>query len=186
MANFVIDWEKKAIATYVSGNSYSLNDYVKHIVSGEQYHRVFKANAAVSPGQAPPHANWTDKTDAAASEYGDVVGDQLYPSFGGLNVPHTPRILEVVFGDGYTQVQPDGINRYTDAFALNFEKISGTNAKSIQIWAEANEAVTKFQMWMPDPISAYWDLRLISWSQRWVEWNSFNTTLNVKRAYGYF
>lgn len=193
MAQFVIDWESRPGGAaqkgdWNSGTTYSNGNFVFFILSGEQYNRVFEATSSPTVGQSPQShpAKWIDKTATDANEFSQPTIDQLYPSWGGMSIPHTPRVRKVELGDGYTQIQPQGINRYTDEFTLNFNNISGTNAKSIQLWAEVTEAITKFEFYFPDPINATWDLRLESWVQTWNQWNSFTTSLKVKRAYGFF
>lgn len=187
MSYFIIDWEPRLadLALHVPASTYTSGTYVKTIASGEQYYRVYKCILNTSGGEAITNTTyWVEKTDAEADEYADYKADQLYPNWSGLNHIETPSNLEAVFGDGYAQIQPDGINIYRDQFTLSFSKVSGTNAKGIRMWAIANAGQGEFQYWMPDPINELWDLRLKDWRINWIQWNSFGVNLTVKRSYG--
>lgn len=189
MAYFVIDWEPRisSIAQHVPASTYTSGQYVKDIFSGEQYYRVFKCILNTAGGEAITNTTyWTEVTHTDADEFSSYVTDQLMPSWGGMNIPRRPRTLEAQLGDGYAQVQQDGLNLHDEQFTLRFQGISGTNAKSIELWASSLTTSSEFQFYVPDPIATTWDLRFTEWSLEWVEWNKFNATLTVKRTYGFF
>lgn len=60
-------------------------------------------------------------------------------------------VKSVKFGDGYEQTAPDGINSVKKRWAVIFENIRATDAKTIQDFLEGKKGSTSFTWTPPAP-----------------------------------
>ena len=69
-------------------------------------------------------------------------------TFQPLQLNKTPRVLKVVFGDGYQQRAQDGINHNPQRWRVTFNKRSGTDVEGVYDFLEARGGVDYF-LWTP-------------------------------------
>ncbi len=74
-----------------------------------------------------------------------------------------PRILEVRFGDGYSQRMLDGINTIQDSWQLSFKNRTLIEVRKITAFLEARKGVTSFT-WVPP---GYLDYNTLSFNSPW-------------------
>lgn len=63
------------------------------------------------------------------------------------------KILEAQFGDGYTQVAPDGLNHIRDVLTLSWKMLRPAQADQIETFLRAHGGTTPFYYTISDTVT---------------------------------
>lgn len=124
--------------------------------------KTYKAHDIVKYGDLYYYAKSTHYSgDSFSQAYWDGTGtwnNQTKPSFFwkpsySSSIPITPKVKKVVFGDGYTQRNPDGINNVLLKLELRFSLRTNEEASNILHFLQMRAGAESFIFTPPDPYS---------------------------------
>lgn len=72
----------------------------------------------------------------------------------GSQLAEEPRVRRVVFGDGYEERAPDGLNPIAQEWELSFDRVSDVNGDAIVAFFRQHLAVHAFTWWPPRAAAA--------------------------------
>ncbi len=138
-----------------SPNSSNLITYKKNSVvsNGSYYYYALKTHTS-------PLFNTFDQNYYLNNNFGGIWGGISTDDFGnvkptfvwspsyGSNIPNTPRVKTIQFGDGYIQRVKDGINNNLLRFDLTFDGRDADELRAIAHFLYAREGVSSF-LWVP-------------------------------------
>jgi phage-related protein len=72
----------------------------------------------------------------------------------GSQLGEEPRVRRVVFGDGYEERAPDGLNPIAQSWELSFDRVSAIDGDAIVAFFRLHQAVQAFIWWPPRAAAA--------------------------------
>jgi phage-related protein len=152
------------VGNWTGGKAYKLNEPAK---VGDLYYYAKSAHfsqSTFSVAMWDGITTWNNKTKPYFF---------WKPSFSS-EIPISPKVLEVSFGDGYTKRNPDGINNVLLKLNLNFDLKTNDEATAILHFLHTRGGWEKFVFIPPEPYS----------SPRLFVCKDWGTTINYVDNYG--
>lgn len=105
------------------------------------------------------------------------------PSFP-INLKRTPRTLRAQFGDGYGERAPDGINNMPYTGSLNWDNLSGVEAKALTDFFAARQAYQAF-LYQPPHSDFASAVKWIAteWSSDRTEPDSYRVSVSLEQCF---
>ena len=114
--------------------------------------------------------------------FNDGTYDHIFDK--GLVASSSPRVLEVNFGDGYTQRLPNGINSITRSFSATFKTRTKAKIEAMESFFVAKSGYVPFTFTVPTAASEE-DIQVVakSWSHSYDYDGYWSLTVQLEECH---